>query len=552
MPSVSPSSPDSARTRVALVSLAVFALAFGLRLVGIGWGLPIAGVRNDSLHPDEPINLLYATRAIEPARLSFTPDFYNYGTLYLTATRISSDVATTYIGKESLRAPLLGPRLLNVFLGSLTAALVAAFFARRGRMWAAWSAGLAVAFAAGLVVHARFATVDVMATAFLTFGLLVAAGVPDSPRPSRALLGAAALVGMATACKYNMALGLFGVFVAASALPRERRVIAVGASVLVFLAVFIVGVPGVILQPQSFKRDVMYELAHTAAGHGLVFSATPSGFLYHLGNLALATGILATLLGVVGLAGEAYRRQRWAFVVLAFVVPYYLLIGRAEVKFLRYVLPLVPPLAMGFGALVARIADDPEPKRRLLAGATAILALGGVDRGGLSGSLPLSLEMAGTDPRDAAGASLRRVAGTGSVGIARDPWFWTPTLYPDVAAPRSKGPPFILGTLLRASDPRVLRYLPPDPRERQDFDVRLFDLQPDYVTLTTLEIAAAERFLKAGDLPPEETALRERYRAFTARLNAEYKIDRTYGIGRPPVVEDLEYVRPTVYVFKRR
>lgn len=547
---MSPSLSDLAKNRGAILALAVFALAFGFRLIGLGWGLPISGVRNDSLHPDEPINLLYATRAIEPARGQLTPDFYNYGTLYLTLTRISSDVATTYMGKEDVRAPLLGPRLLNVSLGSLTAGLVALFFARRGRLWAAWSAGLAVAFAAGLVVHARFATVDVMATAFLTFGLLVAAGAWEAERPMRSVLGAAVLVGLATACKYNMALGLLGVFVAISTLPKERRIVGAGASVLVFVAVFVIGVPGVILQPQSFRRDVMYELAHTAAGHGLVFSATPSGFLYHLGNLALATGILATLLGAIGLGGEAVRRERWAFVLLAFAIPYYVLIGRAEVKFLRYVLPLVPVLAMGFGALVQRLAE--EPKRRLLAGATAILALGGVDRGGLSGSVPLSLEMAGPDPRDAAGASLRGIGGPATVGIARDPWFWTPTLYPDVAAPRSVGIQKILGTMLSASDLRVLRYLPPDPRERQDFDPRLFDLKPDTITLTTLEIAAAERFLTIADLPPEEAALRDRYRKFTKRLTDEYTLDRFYGQGRPPVVEDLEYVRPTVYVYRRK
>ncbi len=549
-PSLSSDEPRPARRRTLGVALAVFALALGLRLLGLGWGLPIPGIRNDSLHPDEPINLLYAQRAIEPARLSFTPDFYNYGTLYLTATRVASDVATTYLGRENPQAPLFGPRILNALLGSLTAALVAAFFARRGRLWAAWSAGLAVAFAAGLVVHARFATVDVMATALLTFGLLVACGAADAARPLRSLLGAAALVGLATACKYNMALGLLGVLVALPAVPKERRLLAGAGGVLVFALVFALGCPGVILQPVSFRRDVMYELAHTATGHGLVFEATATGFVYHLANLALATGLLATLLGAAGLAGEALRRERWAFVLLAFAIPYYLLIGRAEVKFLRYVLPLVPPLAMGFGALVERLAGD--PKRRLLAGATAILALGGIDRGGLSGSIPLTLDMAAPDPRDAAGTYLRDAARGGSVGLATDPWFWSPTLYPESASPRSRGPRFILGTMLRQASPRVLRALPPDPRERQDFDPRLFDAKPDYVALTTLETAAPERFLETDRLSPEAAALRDRYRDFLARLNAGYALDRTFGAGRPPVVEDLEYVRPTVYVYRRR
>ncbi|RYG66631.1 phospholipid carrier-dependent glycosyltransferase, partial [bacterium] len=232
----------SLRTPAVTIPAAVFLLALILRILGIGWGLPDAR-RAYSLHPDEPINILYSQRAIEPARLSFTPDFYNYGTLYLTATRVASDVATTYGGKNP-RAELIGPRVLSTLAGSILASMVAGFLARRGQIVAAWTAGLVTAVANGLVVHSRFATVDVLATALLTGGLLLAMRAAESPRPHRTLLGAAALIGLATACKYNMALGAVGLVVAALDLPKGRRAGTIGLIVVTIAVVFLLGVPG--------------------------------------------------------------------------------------------------------------------------------------------------------------------------------------------------------------------------------------------------------------------------------------------------------------------
>lgn len=534
------------------VAAVVFFLAFGLRLLGIGWGLPNAQ-RAFSLHPDEPINLLYSQRAIEPARLSFAPDFYNYGTLYLTATRIATDISTTYGGKNP-RAELLGPRVLSSLAGSLCAGLVALFFARRGRIAAAWTAGLATAAANGFVIHSRFATADVLATAFLTAGLVVAMGAPEASRPRRALVGAAVLIGLATACKYNMALGFLGVLVAAGGLPREQRLQTLLAAGGACIVTFLLGVPGVFTQTEKFLADVGYELVHTATGHGLVFEATASGFFYHLGNLMLATGVLTLILGSIGLGMAAKGRERWAWVALAFAVPYCVLIGRAEVKFLRYVLPLVPLLAMGLGVLVQELFQN--ERRRLLAGATAILAIAGVGPGGLAAALQSTAEMVGPDPRDAAGAYLREVAANGSVGIATDPWFWSATIYPEVPAPRSVGAVRYLGWMVGQTNPRVLRYLPENARERTDFDPRLLTgLRPDYVAMTTLEIAAPERFQNANvEGNPVAQALKQRYAEFSRLLREGYVLDKTFGVvrQRPPAVEDMEYVAPTVYVWKRK
>src|SRR5437763_667705 len=70
------------------IGVAIFALSLGLRLIGITWGLPNA-LHYDSYHPDEPINWA-ASQRIDPAHLQFVPGFYNYGTFFLTASKIAS------------------------------------------------------------------------------------------------------------------------------------------------------------------------------------------------------------------------------------------------------------------------------------------------------------------------------------------------------------------------------------------------------------------------------------------------------------------------------
>jgi hypothetical protein len=59
---------------------ALFGLALGVRLVGVGWSLPNAE-RHYSYHPDEWLVLLASYFVINPYAGEFLPGFYNYGTL---------------------------------------------------------------------------------------------------------------------------------------------------------------------------------------------------------------------------------------------------------------------------------------------------------------------------------------------------------------------------------------------------------------------------------------------------------------------------------------
>ncbi|MEZ5163142.1 MAG: hypothetical protein R2688_05210 [Fimbriimonadaceae bacterium] len=124
-----------------------------------------------------------------------------------------------------------------------------------------------------------------------------------------------------------------------------------GIAVAAALGAFVITTPGILLENALFMKDFIYEMKHTSTGHGLVFAGTPTGFIYHLRNLNLGFSTILWIVGVGALPG-CWRRHPWMIGLAIFFTLSYFLIGRAEVKFMRYTFPLLPPLAVGLGWLI--------------------------------------------------------------------------------------------------------------------------------------------------------------------------------------------------------
>ena len=572
-----------ARRTLPLLPLAVFLFALLVRLPGLGWGLH-TDLRNASLHPDETPNFGYSQRVV-PALGRFTPGFYNYGTLYLTAFRVASDVATGYTGGpktkegfswteptktdwEWVSRCILAARVVSLLAGAATA-LVAFLLARRvAGTTAGILAALFISVAPAHVVHSRFATPDILASALIGAALLYAVRSLDPP-DGKARLSPAVLcglfAGLSASVKYTGVLVLLSLYVALASQKQpgwpKQALLGTAAAIIAFLLT----TPGVLLETSTFVADFTYEMRHTATGQELFFAGTSSGFVYHLANLSAGIGLVLALMGLAGLLWAAYRRHPWAFALLAFMLPYYLLIGRAEVKFMRYTFPLYIGLAVGFGYAVSVAQRKGLWSRAAVGG--AILGIGGLPGGGLHDTVPLTLGMLGEDPRDSAGRTLSR-----SVGLARDPWYWSATVVPDGAAPRSAWPA-IRREILESASPRVI--YPLTGRGAQTyFDLRLFDAKPERIATSNFEIDYPERLRDRKDLTVDETARVAAANRWTDRLESEYAPDRLFGplLGREGVdigalspqaalalaasrtsgVEDMDYVRAQVIVWKRK
>jgi len=550
--------------------LALFLGAFVFRLFGIDWGLPSAE-RYNSLHPDEDLNLA-VSQQINPAAGKLTTGFYNYPTLYLTLTRIGTMVADGYSPPGEVKTPeaaavvrakhILVGRWISALAGAGAVWVVFAVLYRRVHDLAALAGAVAVAVAPGHLVHSRFETVDVLGAFFVVLSLYWCARLlppgdepPDDKSLNRFVLYAGLCAGLAAGTKYNGALALVGLAVPLAVLARRGKgpgwaVASFGVAAVVSALVFFITTPGALMESEAFQRDFKFELLHTSQGHGLVFAGTSSGFLFHLANLFLGFGLLLTLLGGLGLAWGAVRRHAWLGVFLTFAVVYYLLIGRAEVKFFRYVLPLIPVLAVGVGWVFDRFHTNPNTRWRT-ANLLPILGLCGIAGGGLASAATWTNWMATPDPREILGKELKEKGG--SVGLVSDAWFYTPTLFPEVGA--SRGVPIEKRLALQqaVTKPQILQYIPEDPNQRRPWDSRLMvELRPERIIYSSFEFDNLYRLSQLATVPAEFKSQVDDFNAFMRDLNAMYTKEEEFTEPGTPGVEDLMYIRPTLYVWKRK
>jgi hypothetical protein len=462
----------------------------------------------------------------------------------------------------SIAKGIFAGRMVSALSGAGAVVVVWLILRRVTTLFGALFGSALIAIAPGFVVHSRFGTVDAFSVFWpamsCLFALRILGAAPGSlgeadqrePRDMRDAILAGLFAGISTGTKYTGILVLLVLWIALGMTRRPGWWQAALAGLGSCLVAFFLTTPGVLLEADAFKRDFMFELGHSAGGHGLVFTGTPSGFIYHFGNLAVGVGILLTLAGLSGLVFGAARKHAWAIALLAFAVVYYIVIGRAEVKFLRYTFPLLVPLAVGFGYAMG------TAQRKQGAGRFAVmagfLALGGIDFGGLVGAVKYTQFMTATDPRDEAARYLKAKAPEGTVGFVKDPWFWSVSLIPDAGMNRGQMEK-IFAEVAASEHPHVIRYIPEDGA-REDWDLRLLtEAKPDYVAFSSFEAADEDRLAGLQNLDPSLQPLVSRYREFMTKLQQDYEPapGGEFGVLGPDI-HDLMYIRPKVWIWKRK
>lgn len=498
----------------------------------------------------------------------------------------------------------------------------------------AWLAALFLAVAPMHVVLAHYMAVDVPMTFFTALCLMLSAralpraggATPWSgwPRFVRRWLALGGAAGLAAGTKYTGGVILAAALVPLTAIypPWRRRPsgseepaqglrespsaggpakggtdqtpqvppwllwLAGGALLGIGAAVaFLASTPGMVVEWPKFARDFAEELEHSRTGHGNVFRFMPPAGLYHATvSLPVAFGWPLYLLALAGAAWAAWRRRPADWLLLAAVIPLYALLSRSELRFLRYVVPLLPPLAILAARAVVSAAAAVERRRTtqgarrsktapgVLAGLTALTVLPA-----LGSSLAHDAVMAGEDPRERAARWLLATTPPGAtIALASNPWFYTPPLDPSAGcvtwamrfggppvweqpAPQSgrKGPePVPVGSIkILAQHPPGLGFEPevgPLPVEALRRD------RPLRVVVSDYESADAER---VGRLAPgdRDTA---GIRRVLEELGRDYVLERTFTVrprlgpfawfqgSEPP--HDWGYFMPTIQVYRRK
>ena len=101
-------------------------------------------------------------------------------------------------------------------------------------------------------------------------------------------------------------------------------------------------------------------------------------------------------------------------------------------------------------------------------------------------------------------------------------------------------------------NPKVVRIVTEEVDETPEWDPRILSIgKPDYFVFTSLEYAVVDRLAQQKS-NPEYQQLVDRYNSFIQELGANYTAVWQNEADHIAVVEDMEYVRPRVVIWKRK
>jgi len=147
---------------------------------------------------------------------------------------------------------------------------------------------------------------------------------------------------------------------------------------LLGVALFLVIDPMVWLYPDKFLQDFREQVSAPQLGAARPlwnanFRDVQPQLYWFVNLLPWGIGPMFAAWGLAGLAWLAFRRTRLALVAAAYPLAYYLVAGQSIQPFIRYVLPLVPGLAVAAGALSGQLVGQPRWRRLGLVATAAVL-----------------------------------------------------------------------------------------------------------------------------------------------------------------------------------
>jgi hypothetical protein len=369
--------------RARLLTIAIICVALGLRLWGIGHGLPFVYYGDEHWHFVRGAVMLFddfePPKFINPSGLTellFLVDLVWYrgggaakhalatdpGSIFLLGRLVSAGLGTAGVWLLLVA----GRRLLGARAGALAGALLAVSFLP--------------------VFFSHLALDDGPTVAPVALCMLGVAGIV---RRGRTLDFALAGVGggLAAGTKYNAGFVLLAAVGASAvvALDGRRRDAAVGLAVVALAAGlgFLVTTPYALLDHQRFLTDLRLQRKWANSGV-LVGETQSSGYAYYAWVLTWGFGWLPLAAAAGGAVHMLARERRLAAVLLPAPLMLFIFMGGQFRYFGRWMVPLVPMLCLiaAYGAvkLVDAIGRTRPPLRSpaLVAAAILLLAQGAI------------------------------------------------------------------------------------------------------------------------------------------------------------------------------
>ncbi len=359
------------RRHIHPLTLGVIVLAgLGFRAWGLTWGLWNASVERRP-QPDEWV-IYWLTHwfgqyhSLNPCpNAARSQCFFDWGAVYpylAYAVHFPLSGLITHLnmgpvaGAAFVQAAVAG-RAMSLGLSVLTIPAVYWLGTRAYGQAAGVVAALLIALSGLLIELAHFATPD-SATVLLCTATLTACVIAAQTGSPRALIAAGVLGGLATGSEYHMAL--LGLPIATSWLISQRGrpgllAATIGSAIIAFLAVN----PYMLVEFSAFWEALLHTLrirtVDSQLEYGDRFAAYGPAALYIVHYvLGYGMGLAAAVWLGIGAIWAGFKHRKADLVLLAWIIPYGLLISISSTKFLRYGAPLIPPLAV----FAARFALD--------------------------------------------------------------------------------------------------------------------------------------------------------------------------------------------------
>lgn len=350
---------------------AVVILGLGMRVWGLTWGLWNASVERRP-HPDEWVVYWLFHWFGQYHDLNPCPDaahgqcFFDWGAVYPYLAYLVHGITgpvlrQVYLGPHADPAftqAVLAGRATSVLTSMLTILAVYMLGRIAYGHWAGVLAALLISLSGLLIELAHFATPDSTTVLLCTLMLLAAIWYLRGPSQRR-LIVAGALVGLGAGSEYHMVLLLIPLF-AAWLLGPVRRALWLPAATLAAAVVYVASNPYLLTEFNGFQSAMLHTLRIRTVDSKLEYGNRFAGYgpwwLYPV-RYVLGYGMdaLATVWMLLGIAWSLVRRRREDLILLAWIIPYALLISLSSAKFLRYGAPLLPAVAVlagGFGVAI--------------------------------------------------------------------------------------------------------------------------------------------------------------------------------------------------------
>lgn len=339
----------------------ILLLTFILRIYGISWDQGI------HLHPDERMLMMVADRLHFFDKLN--PNFFNYGSLPIYLMRGLAQIIDTLFGfhLDNYDGMLLLGRFLSTSIDVLTAYfvyLIAKLIFKNKKVALLSAFFYSISFFA--IQNAHFFIVDTFLAFFVTallYCLLLYLQQPTLKKTFLlALSSAAAITTKFTAIIFILVVVLTIILKDFKQFKRLIfKLLLFSSSLLLFTLLFM---PYAYLDWQKFLADVLLQIKLNSDPYVFPYTLQYVGtvpYLYYLKNIFLwGLGPIISLLSLAGIffIFKEKSKNKLLLFVLLFNLFYFLIIGRSAVKFMRYMLPIYPFLALMAGYGLWKITNN--------------------------------------------------------------------------------------------------------------------------------------------------------------------------------------------------